>query len=123
MSVYTKRAYEEVKDSDGVRILVDRVWPRGVSKEKLCIKHWYKNIAPSTELRKWFNHDPKKYKLFNEKYKDELREDPLKKQLLLELKKLVHEHTHVTLVYGAKDKLHNQAEVLKEILSDSKKIM
>ncbi|MBU8908728.1 DUF488 domain-containing protein [Desertibacillus haloalkaliphilus] len=119
MSVQTKRAYEDIAASDGIRVLVDRIWPRGISKSQLAINFWYKDIAPSTDLRKWFNHDPEKYPIFKERYKQELKDDSLKNQKLLELKSLVRENKQVTLVYGAKDRNYNQAEVLKELLSDS----
>lgn len=114
MAVHTKRAYEEAEESDGIRIMVDRIWPRGVSKEKLRIDYWYKDIAPSTELRKWFNHDPKKFPEFEKKYEEELQRN--NQQQFDELKELLEQHGTITLVYGAKDKLHNQAMILKELL-------
>lgn len=117
MPVKMKRAYEGVSSDDGVRVLVDRVWPRGISKEMLNIEHWMKTVAPSEQLRKWFDHDPDKFDKFKSRYKEELRSEEEKKDQLKELKKLVIDHRkHVTLVYGAKDKKHNQAVVLKEIL-------
>jgi uncharacterized protein YeaO (DUF488 family) len=119
MAIQIKRAYEEISESDGVRVLVDRIWPRGITKEELGVNYWFKEIAPSTELRKWFNHDPQKYQMFKEKYLNELRSDTIKKTLLLELKNLAKKYNQVTLVYAAKDKLHNQAEVLKECLNNS----
>lgn len=108
-----KRVYEEFEKSDGFRILVDRIWPRGISKEEAHIDLWFKDIAPSEELRKWFNHDPKKWQEFQKKYKEELSKntDPVE-----QVKGLKKEHKQITLLYGAKDTLHNQAVVLLEYL-------
>jgi uncharacterized protein YeaO (DUF488 family) len=108
-----KRAYEPPEESDGLRILVDRVWPRGLTKEHLKLHAWYKDVAPSAALRKWFGHDPKKWTDFKRKYKEELKA-PTKE--LHELRELSKKHT-VTLVYGAKDEEHNQAVALKEVLA------
>jgi len=108
-----KRAYEPVEDVDGFRILVDRLWPRGISKEKLKLDLWLKDIAPSTELRKWFAHDPDKWQEFQKKYREELKN---KKTILLIIKDLENKNGTVTLVYGAKDEEHNNAVVLKEKL-------
>jgi uncharacterized protein YeaO (DUF488 family) len=108
-----KRAYEPAEKSDGLRVLVDRVWPRGVSKDKLKLHAWHKQVAPSSALRKWFAHDPKKWLEFKRKYKAELKSHTNE---LLELRALAKTHT-VTLLYGAKDEEHNQAVVLKEALS------
>lgn len=107
-----KRAYEKWAKDDGSRILVDRLWPRGVLKEKAHLDLWLKDIAPSTELRKWFGHDPKKWEGFREKYKQELKE---KKELINQLKTLEKKHKILTLVYGAKDTEHNEAAVLVEL--------
>ncbi|HLR10309.1 MAG TPA: DUF488 family protein [Sporosarcina sp.] len=113
MPVSIKRAYEAPHDQDGVRILVDRIWPRGKSKEALKIDHWMKDVAPSTELRQWFNHDADKFEQFKEKYKEEIEGG----EALKKLKELTVKHKkHLTLIYGAKDEKHNQAVVLKEIL-------
>ncbi|MGR3766257.1 DUF488 domain-containing protein [Rossellomorea sp. NS-SX7] len=117
MPVNIKRAYEEKSEQDGLRILVDRLWPRGRSKEELAVDHWIKQVAPSPGLRKWFNHEPDKFGEFKEKYKDELHNDEDKQSALKELKEIVEkEHKEVSLIYGAKDKSHNHAIVLKEIL-------
>lgn len=117
MPVNIKRAYDTAEASDGMRILVDRIWPRGVSKEKANLDKWVKEVAPSKELRKWFDHDPDKYEAFKEKYKAELKENAEQKEALNKLKKLTKTHEkNITLVYGAKDEKHNQAVVLKEIL-------
>lgn len=81
MPVQIKRAYEKVTKEDGMRILVDRLWPRGVSKEKLAIDHWMKEIAPSTSLRQWFGHDPEKFEEFKKRYKKELASGQHEEQL------------------------------------------
>ena len=96
-----------------MRILVDRLWPRGLTKEKAAIDLWLKGIAPSTELRKWFAHDPKKWNEFRKKYLQELKDNEEQVSIL---KKHV-KNGAVTLVYGAKDEEHNEAEVLKEFLT------
>lgn len=108
----TKRIYEEYKKDDGFRILVDRLWPRGVSKEKAHLDLWLKEIAPSTNLRKWFGHDPKKWQEFKDKYREELKN---KKELIKQLKTLEQKHKLVTLLYGAKDTEHNEAVILAEL--------
>ncbi|MGH2611798.1 MAG: DUF488 domain-containing protein [Rhabdochlamydiaceae bacterium] len=108
-----KRIYEDTEKDDGFRVLVDRIWPRGVSKEKAHLGLWLKEIAPSTELRKWFGHDPKKWKEFEKRYKEELEE---KKELVSQLKHLEKEHKKITLLYGAKDTEHNEAVVLVDLL-------
>lgn len=113
MSLHLKRAYELPAQSDGLRILVDRVWPRGVSKKELKLDRWEKELAPSTALRKWFAHDPAKWIEFKRKYRSELKK---LKPLSAELRTLARRRT-VTLVYSAKDEKHNQAVVLKEFLS------
>src|SRR5699024_4598207 len=116
MAVQIKRIYEKVTEDDGVRVLVDRVWPRGVSKEKAQLDHWMKEVAPSNELRKWFGHDPEKYETFKKRYKEELKSGDQAEQLA-ELKQLTKAHDkHILLLYAAKDEEHNQAKVLKEIL-------
>ena len=97
---------------DGHRILVDRLWPRGVSKSKLRLYRWEKDLAPSTALRKWFNHDPKKWTGFKRKYQAELRKQM---PLIKELKTLTKRHT-ITLIYAAKDEEHNEAAVLAQLL-------
>lgn len=117
MPVQIKRAYDEAKISDGMRILVDRMWPRGVSKEAAAIDEWAKEAAPSDDLRKWFDHDADKFEKFKTKYKEELNSNEEQKKALEQLKKWTKEHNkNITLVYGAKDEKHNQAAVLKEIL-------
>ena len=115
MAIHLKRAYEPAKRSDGTRVLVDRLWPRGLSKEKAGIDHWFKEIAPSTALRKWFNHDPAKWEKFRERYFRELDRNA---EAVKEFWALARGRT-VTLVYSAKDEVHNQAVALKEYLSRS----
>lgn len=111
-----KRVYLSKSKTDGVRILVERLWPRGISKEKAAIDIWLKEIAPSTELRKWFNHDPLKWNEFQKRYKNELK---AKKELTQELKEMVKNST-VTLVYSSKDEEHNNAIALKNYIENRK---
>jgi uncharacterized protein YeaO (DUF488 family) len=108
-----KRVYEKPEKDDGIRILVDRLWPRGLTKEKAGIDLWLKDIAPSTELRKWFDHDPEKWKEFRKRYSEELKKNEEQVSLL---KDQIKKGT-VTLVYCAKDEEHNEALVLKELIS------
>ena len=107
-----KRVYEAPQKDDGTRILVDRLWPRGLTKEKAKVDLWLKEIAPSTGLRKWFGHDPKKWRSFRKRYETELKDHADEIKLL---KSKVKEGT-VTLIYGAHDREHNEALVLKEFL-------
>ncbi len=107
-----KRAYQEPSSSDGYRILVDRLWPRGVTKSNIRIDLWLKNIAPSNELRKWFDHDPEKWDEFKNLYINELG----RKNEELNIIKQKLERTVTTLVYGAKDEIHNHAVVLQEVI-------
>lgn len=113
MELKIKRAYEKPDKEDGKRILVDRLWPRGLTKEKASIDLWLKDIAPSTELRKWFGHDPDKWKEFQTRYHHELKNN---KEPVAILREQLNEGV-VTLVYGAKDEEHNEALVLKEWLN------
>ena len=107
-----KRVYDDVSEQDGKRILVDGVWPRGIKKEDLEHDEWYKDIAPSTDLRKWFDHDADKWTEFRKKYKKELKDH---KELVDQIKKDADGH-NVTLLYAAKDTEHNQAVVIKEYI-------
>lgn len=113
MTVLLKRIYEPAKASDGKRVLVDRLWPRGISKERAKLKLWLKEIAPSTELRKWFNHDPKKWPEFQKRYKQELRNN---QDAVNQLKSLAKKQT-VTLLYGARDEEHNEALVIQQFIT------
>lgn len=108
-----KRAYEKASKEDGFRILIDRLWPRGMSKEKEHLDLWLKDIAPSTELRKEFGHDPKKWNSFIKKYSKELED---KEDIIKQIKALERKHKTITFVYGAKDEIHNNAIALKEFL-------
>lgn len=112
MRIRLKRAYEEPGSQDGFRVLVDRLWPRGLSKEGAHIDLWLKEVAPSDGLRKWFGHDPAKWKEFKERYFVELKE---RQDTLEELSDKVGDGT-LTLVFGAKDEEHNNAVALKEFL-------
>ncbi|HKO81372.1 MAG TPA: DUF488 domain-containing protein [Chitinophagaceae bacterium] len=111
-SIRIKRIYEPAEAKDGFRILIDRLWPRGIKKENAPIDRWVKSAAPSTELRKWFAHDPAKWETFQKKYKEELK----KTGALDELIAYTQKYKKVTLLYAAKDKQHNQAIVLQELL-------
>lgn len=116
-NVKIKRIYEEKEADDGYRVLVDRIWPRGVSKKKAQLDEWMKNIAPSNELRKWFGHNPEKFPEFKRRYKISLAGSVEKQDQLKKLKERLKNET-VTLLYSAKDERHNQAVVLKEILQE-----
>lgn len=112
-----RRAYDEKGQEDGYRVLVDRLWPRGIKKEDLAYSWWPKDIGPSDELRKSFDHDTDKFESFKEDYKKELEENSLKSEFISKIKKQLKKH-NVTFVYGAKDTEHNQAVVLKEWLEE-----
>ena len=112
MHIKIKRVYEQPDKADGTRILVDRLWPRGLTKAKASVDLWLKAIAPSTELRKWFGHEPGKWAEFKTRYRAELKEND--EQVAI-LKGEIEKGT-VTLVYGAKDEEHNEAVVLQESL-------
>ncbi|WP_109698214.1 DUF488 domain-containing protein [Chitinophaga deserti] len=111
--IRTKRIYEPPAPEDGFRILVDRLWPRGIKKETARIDLWAKEVAPSTELRQWFHHDAGHWEEFEKRYRAELKASAAVDALLAEIRK----HKVVTLLYGARDEQHNQAVVLKELLS------
>ncbi len=113
--IVLKRIYEPASKEDGKRILVDRIWPRGISKDKAQLDLWMKEIAPSVVLRKEFNHKPERFEEFKEHYIKELTEDEEKKAAIEELLRMIGEEK-VTLLFGAKDEVHNQAVVLKEVL-------
>jgi uncharacterized protein YeaO (DUF488 family) len=107
-----KRVYEPAARDDGVRVLIDRLWPRGLTKDKAAIDHWMKEIAPSSELRKWFGHDPDRWVEFRNRYMEELRQHT---GLLDQIQNLAKKGT-VTLLFGAHDEEHNDAVVLQEVL-------
>ncbi|MGI0047161.1 MAG: DUF488 domain-containing protein [Nitrosotalea sp.] len=108
-----KRIYEPVSKEDGFRILVDRLWPRGVSKESAQIDMWLKEVAPSDSLRKWFSHDPKKWIEFKKRYHEEMKE---KKDAISNIRSLEKEKRTITLLYSAKDMEYNNAIFLQEYL-------
>ena len=112
MTIAVKRVYEPAAESDGFRVLVDRLWPRGISKEKAKLDLWLPDIGPSTKLRQWFNHDPARWKEFRRRYHAELKE---KRELVGELKAQAKKGS-VTLLYSAKDEAHNQAVALRNHL-------
>ncbi len=107
-----KRAYEPASDTDGTRILVDRLWPRGISKERAKIDRWAKELAPSTALRQWFGHDPARWSEFQKRYKKELQASG---EALREIARLAQRGT-VTFVFGARDEQHNEAVVLQDVV-------
>lgn len=110
-----KRAYEAPAAEDGTRILVDRLWPRGIKKEDAAIERWLKELAPSPDLRRWFGHKPERWPEFRLRYRAELEEH---RDLVAELRALARRQ-RVTLVYGAKDETRNDAVVLREVLAES----
>lgn len=112
-----KRIYDDGSEDDGFRILVDRIWPRGISKQKANLSEWMKEIAPSDELRKWFDHDPKKFSEFKKRYKHELASSQEQQTMLIQLKQRLVA-VNLTLIYAARDKQHNHAIVLKEIIAE-----
>lgn len=117
MKIKIKRIYDPPEDADGLRILIDRIWPRGVSKESARLDEWLKEIAPSDELRKWFDHKEENFEEFSKKYKEELKNNH---QTVEHLLQLIQNKT-TTLLYGAKDQKHNQAVVLQEFLEGQQK--
>ncbi len=113
-AIRIKRAYEEPEKKDGYRILVDRLWPRGVSKHEAAFDEWAKDLAPSAELRKWFGHDPNLWGEFQKRYRAELKKNS-------EVDTFIEQHEDkkvITLVYGAKDEAHNHALVLQQYLME-----
>lgn len=111
-NVRLKRAYEPPSGQDGKRILIDRLWPRGVSKDAAALDEWMKDIAPSTDLRKWFGHDPARWEEFRRRYAEEVHHNP---ELLGQLRSLAR-HGPITLVYSAHDEEHNDAVVLRDLI-------
>ena len=112
MPIFLKRVYDEIEPNDGKRILVDRLWPRGVRKDSSKIDEWIKEISPSNELRKWYAHDPDKWNQFKEKYWKEIENQ---KEILLKLAKDCREGK-ITLLYSTKETRYNNAVALKEFL-------
>jgi uncharacterized protein YeaO (DUF488 family) len=117
VDVCLKRAYEPPAPSDGYRVLIDRLWPRGVSKEQAQLDEWARELAPSSELRRWFGHDPARFDEFRRRYREELAGQDEK---LRELRRRARVET-LTLVYGARDSEHNDAVVLAELLRRGKR--
>lgn len=111
--VQLKRAYLPASPEDGTRILVDRLWPRGVRKADVAIDQWMKDVAPSTELRHWFGHEPSRWEEFQHRYKSELAHNA---ELVNELRAIAKKG-RLTLIYSASDELHNQAVVLRDVLT------
>lgn len=116
--VRIKRAYEPAAKEDGARILIDRLWPRGIKKEALQLSEWSRDLAPSTELRKWFNHDPALWDEFQRRYKAELAEHP---DVLQSLRERAQKED-LCIVYGARDERYNNAVVLREVLLHPEKL-
>ncbi|MCL4693427.1 MAG: DUF488 domain-containing protein [Candidatus Hydrogenedentes bacterium] len=114
MSIWIRRAYDPPTKNDGKRILVDRLWPRGVSKDELSVDSWMKEIAPSNELRKWYGHDPEKWEEFKVRYRKELDAQPDAVAELVEYAK----NGRITLIYAAKDTDINNAVALREYLEE-----
>ncbi len=112
--LHIKRIYEKPAKSDGARVLVDRLWPRGVRKEEAALDAWLKEIAPSTELRQWFSHKPERFEAFSKKYTAELRHN----LALSDIKQLIADHKTITLLYAAKNPAINHAVVLQKFLEE-----
>jgi uncharacterized protein YeaO (DUF488 family) len=110
--IHLKRAYDAPADSDGTRVLVDRLWPRGVKKADAKIHHWAKEIAPSDDLRKWFGHDPDRWDGFRDRFRDELKSQGAALEQLRELAR----KGRLTLIYAAHDEVHNNAVALRDVL-------
>ena len=117
LAVALKRAYEEPAESDGTRVLVERLWPRGISKERAHIDLWLKDVAPSAELRTWFHHDPQKFPEFRRRYKAELKSEAAQ-EVLTKLREIAKQG-QLTLVFAARDAEHSNAVVLKDLLLQS----
>ena len=113
--IVTKRIYEDAADTDGQRVLVDRLWPRGLSKAQAHLDHWFKEVAPSPELRKWWDHDPERFEEFAQYFEEEL-DDERHAEDLDALLELIHDNDRVTLLFAAKDEAINHATVLQDYL-------
>ncbi|HZT51626.1 MAG TPA: DUF488 family protein [Stellaceae bacterium] len=113
MKLVTKRVYDPPDSHDGVRVLVDRLWPRGLAKDKAALDHWIKEAAPSDELRRWFGHDPARWAEFRRRYRAEMAEHP---EILAQLRGLTR--GTLTLLFAAHDAEHNNAVALKEMLEE-----
>lgn len=113
--IQLKRAYEAASRSDGLRVLVERLWPRGLRKEDAHIDEWLEDVAPSHELRRWFGHEPSRFPEFRDRYRRELRSEPARTALAALARRAAHRR--VTLVYAARDEVHNNAVVLAQELA------
>jgi uncharacterized protein YeaO (DUF488 family) len=113
--VRTRRIYDDAEPGDGFRVLVDRIWPRGITKQEAALDAWMRELAPSTELRKWFGHDPKRWRVFRTRYRKELARHAAEAEALR--KRATQER--VTLLYGARDREFNQAVVLAEVIREA----
>jgi uncharacterized protein YeaO (DUF488 family) len=114
--IRVRRVYDQASVQDGFRILVDRLWPRGMSKEKAKVDLWLREVAPSDDLRNWFSHDPQKWREFEKRYGSELME---KQEAIRKIRQAEKDNGTVTLLYSARDKGHNQAVVLADFLRKS----
>ncbi|MEU2198985.1 DUF488 domain-containing protein [Isoptericola sp. NPDC019482] len=112
MTITVKRVYDDPSPDDGARVLVDRLWPRGISKERAHLDRWCKEVAPSSDLRHWFHHDPERFEEFERRYRAELADNPE----VAGLAELGAGDRHLTLLYSARDTEHNQARVLRDVL-------
>ena len=112
MSLRVRRVYDPPAASDGCRVLVDRLWPRGLTREAAQVDHWLRELAPSNELRKWFGHDPERWDEFRRRYAEALQ-TPAATAAVDELRNLIGAHPVVTLLYAARDTTHNNAEALR----------
>jgi len=115
-----KRVYDPAEREDGLRVLVDRLWPRGMRKEEARVDIWMKDIAPSPALRQWFGHRPERFEEFGRRYQEELQWDTDHRECVKELMKHLEKGT-VTLLYAARDEIHNHAVILKQYLDDAQK--
>jgi len=117
VEIKLKRIYDESDQEDGIRILIDRLWPRGITKEEAKLDYWLKDLAPSNNLRKWFNHDPSKFEEFTKRYKEELKTGEQLKAFM-ELKEIISTNNdqRITLLFAAKDKDNNNAQVIKQLI-------
>jgi len=113
MVIIVKRVSEPTSEDEGYRVLVERLWPRGITKEKAKIALWLKNAGASTDLRKWFSHDPEKWEVFRRKYFEEMEKKP---QVVHTLREIIKKNQKVTFVFSAHDEIHNNAVALKEFL-------
>jgi uncharacterized protein YeaO (DUF488 family) len=120
MPVAVKRVYESVARTDGVRVLVDRLWPRGLKKSEVVLQEWLRDLAPSNELRKWFHAQPDRWLIFRKRYLKELKSPEAEKDLQ-KLYMLAHKRKRVTLLYASKNEQRNNAVVLKDLLDGTRK--